>query len=309
MTKTPRNSKYLWIAIITAVAVTSILVVGTAVASDKVYAGNYRVRGNIATNNCGNEFLPFNVSCSNKSSQVQGDENAAALTSTQKTPTSALPDMIFDGFLNIKEAIITPFGQTDPPVGNTNGGLDAFLKTHGLIPQDGQGGAFGYGILTNNTSTGDGSLIVTTTHAGVLDSAVQQDINDPVWHNHMIQLVDDASHCGRDKSGEPNPAVGNITWQQPGHVEIAGKTAHLIGIPNQFSSPSSFDPNGPNQTYEPGNVVENVVSFKLAPVPSTGGSAPDGTLKAVCVTDITPAEKVIDNSIHSTGPLLNYMDH
>jgi hypothetical protein len=76
-------------------------------------------------------------------------------------------------------------------------------------------------------------------------------------------------------------------------VQIAGTTAHLTGIPNKFSSPSSFAPSGPNQTYEPGNVAENVVSFKLSPVPSDGGSAPDGTLKAVCVTDITPAKNLI----------------
>lgn len=295
MTKTSRNRKYL-LAIITVAAVTSILVgtaivtstlIGTAVASEKTYSGNSRVQKNIATNDCGNEFISSNVLCSNTGSQVQGDENAVVLASAQNAPKSALPDIILDGFLKIKDAIIRPFGQTDPPVGNTNGGLDAFLKTHGLIPENGQGGAFGYGILTTNTRTGDGSLIVATTHKGVLDSAEQQNINDPVWHNHMVKLVDDPIHCGTDK------AVGQITWEQPGHVQIAGTTAHLIGIPNQFSSPSSFDPSGPNQTYEPGNVAENVVSFKLVPVPSDGGSAPDGTLKAVCVTDITPAESFI----------------
>jgi len=300
MTKTPRNRKYL-LAIITVAAVTSILVgsailisiLGTAVASEKAYTGNSRFPGNIATNDCGNEFISSNVLCSNTGSQVQGDENAAALASIQNAGKSTLPDIILDGFLKIKDAIIRPFGQTDPPVGNTNGGLDAFLKTHGLIPENGQGGAFGYGILTTNTRTGDGSLIVTTTHKGVLDSAEQQNINDPVWHNHMIKLVSDASHCGTDKSGKPNPAVGQITWEQPGHVQIAGTTAHLTGIPNKFSSPSSFAPSGPNQTYEPGNVAENVVSFKLSPVPSDGGSAPEGTLKAVCVTDITPAKNLI----------------
>ena len=256
-------------------------------ASEKAYAGNSRVQGNIATNDCGNKFIPVHVLCSNTGSQVQGDDNAVALTSIQKAPIPTLPDILLGGFLKIKEAIITPFGQIDPPVGNTNGGLDAFLKTHGLIPENGQGGAFGYGILTVNTRTGDGSLIVATTHAGVLDSAEQQDINDPVWHNHMVKLVDDPSHCGTDK------AVGQITWEQPGNVQIAGRTAHLTGIPNQFSSPSSFDPNGPDQTYEPGNVAENVVSFKLVPVPSSGGSAPGGTLEAVCVTEITPADNLI----------------
>ena len=103
MTKTPRNGKYLWIAIITAVAVTLILVVGTAVASDKAYASNSRVQGNTATNDCGNKFIPISVLCSNTGSQVQGDGNAATLTSTQNAPKSALPDMIFDGFLNIKK--------------------------------------------------------------------------------------------------------------------------------------------------------------------------------------------------------------
>ena len=103
----------------------------------------------------------------------------------------------------------------------------------------------------------------------------------------MVKLVNDPTHCGKDK------AVGQITWEQPGHVQIAGNTANLIGIPNQFSSPSSFHPSGPDETYEPGNVAEHVVSFKLVPVPSGGGSAPGGTLEAVCVTQITPAENLI----------------
>ena len=198
-----------------------------------------------------------------------------------------MPDIIFNGFLKIKDAIIRPFGQTDPPVGNTNGGLEAFLITHGLIPENGQKGAAGYGILTTNTRTGDGSLIVATTHAGVLDSAEQDGIQDPVWHNHMVKLGTDSAHCGTA------PAVSQITWEQPGDVQITGRTAHLIGIPNQFSSPSSFNPSGPDQTYEPGNVVERVVSFKLVPVPASGGSAPGGTLDAVCVTEITDAENLI----------------
>ncbi|MGA7368439.1 MAG: hypothetical protein WBX01_04870, partial [Nitrososphaeraceae archaeon] len=78
-----------------------------------------------------------------------------------------------DGFLTIKEAIIKPFGEVDPPQASLvqpgMGGLNAFLKTHGLIPENGEGGAFGYGILTENTESGDGSLTVATTHAGVLD--------------------------------------------------------------------------------------------------------------------------------------------
>jgi hypothetical protein len=84
-----------------------------------------------------------------------------------------------------------------------------------------------------------------------------------------------------------------ISWEQPGSVQIEGKTAKLIQIPNQFSSPNSFDPAGTSQDYEPGNDVQQVVSFKLVPVPSTGGSAPDHTLDAVCVTEIEDAQNLI----------------
>jgi len=276
--------KYLWIGII--VTVTSMLTIGSAIAFDKAYAGGYdRNQAIVETNDCGNESIPTNVLCSNTGSDIQGDENAVALTSRQQAPISLLPDIITDGFLTIKEAIIKPFGDPNPPLGN-EGGLEAFLKTHGLIPVNGEGGAFGYGILTTNTESGLG-LTVATTHAGVLDSVEQQDISDPIWHNHMVKLGEDQTNCGTD------PAVVQITWEQPGDVLIEGKTAHLINIPNQFSSPSSFDPNGPDQNYEPGNEVQNVVSFKLVPVPAGGGSAPDGTLQAVCVTDITPAENII----------------
>jgi hypothetical protein len=281
MTKTRVNGYALMLAIM---AITSVVTVGYVVANDKAYAGDYnRNQGYSGTNSCGNEDMPMDVQCSNTNSGVHGRDNRAALATAQGGPLiSEVPDKIFDGFLTIKEAIVKPFGQPNPPLGNTNGGLDAFLKTHGLIPQNGEGGAFGYGILTTNTQTGDGSLTVATTHAGVLDSAEQQDIGDPVWHNHVVKLADDPANCKRD------PAVGQITWEQPGDVLIEGKTAQLIKIPNVFSSPSSFNPNGPDKTYEPGNDVQNVVSFKLVPVPPSGGSAPDGTLEAVCVTDITP---------------------
>jgi hypothetical protein len=115
-----------------------------------------------------------------------------ALDSRQQAPISLLPDIITDGFLTIKEAIIKPFGDPNPPLGN-EGGLEAFLKTHGLIPVNGEGGAFGYGILTSNSAGGLG-ITVATTHAGVLDSAEQVDINDPIWHNHVVILGSDQTN-------------------------------------------------------------------------------------------------------------------
>lgn len=245
------------------------------------------------TNACGNDFFPINIGCQNTGSQTQGDENGVALTAQQTFPEflREIPRKIVDGFLTIKEAIIKPFGAIDPSPDTITqpsmGGYNAFLKTLGLIPENGEGGAFGYGILTENTETGDGSLTVATTHAGVLDSVKQANINDPIWHNHMVALGDDATNCGTD------PAVAKISWEQPGNVDVKGKSISLTKIPNEFSSPSSFDPTGADEDYNPGNVVQQVVSFKLVPVPSTGGSAPDGTLVAVCVTDITPAENLI----------------
>jgi hypothetical protein len=293
MSKTKVN-KYIEMVVVV-VAITLAVTISSVVAYEKAYAEEYN--GNQAyseANSCGNEDMPMKVQCSNTNSDVHGRDNTATLATAQGRPLiSEAPDKIFDGFLTIKEAFIKTFGELNPPLGNEEGGLDAFLKTHGLIPQNGEGGAFGYGILTKNTETGDGSLTVATTHAGVLDSAQQQNIDDPVWHNHVVKLAlppeppDPNYPCGTD------PSVAQITWKQPGDVLIKGKTAELTNIPNVFSSPSSFDPNGDDETYEPGNRVQNVVSFKLAPVPEDGGSAPDGTLQAVCVTDITPAEKVI----------------
>jgi hypothetical protein len=43
--------------------------------------------------------------------------------------------------LRIKTAIVEPFNGPQP-------GSEAFLITHGLIPENGEGGGFGYGLLT-----------------------------------------------------------------------------------------------------------------------------------------------------------------
>jgi YVTN family beta-propeller protein len=40
---------------------------------------------------CGNEFLPVNIGCQNTDSEIQGDENAAALTAQQTFPEVKLP--------------------------------------------------------------------------------------------------------------------------------------------------------------------------------------------------------------------------
>ncbi len=60
---------------------------------------------------------------------------------------------------------------------NDDDELTATLNVEGLlIPINGTGGAFGYGILTDD---GD-AILVTHTHPGVLDSEAQRLIEDPV---------------------------------------------------------------------------------------------------------------------------------
>jgi hypothetical protein len=131
------------------------------------------------------------------------------------------------------------------------------LVTKASIPKDGNSGAFGYGVITGE------SVIVTTTHKGVLDSEAQNNENDPIFHNHYVRLGDDPQgRCGTD------PAVLAITFDSPGKVQVGGQAAELSELPKSSE--------GISQNSD----VDKVVSFKLKP---TNG--------AVCVTDIKPAEK------------------
>ena len=154
--------------------------------------------------------------------------------------------------------------------------LSARLTTEGEIPTDGSEGAFGYGILTND---GD-AILVSTTHAGVLDSEEQDYIRDPTWHNHLVTLDEDVEQCGTD------PGVEDITWQSPGEVRINDNRASISDVPtDEFEGWHSIT--GEELSMTLGEDVSNVVSFRLDPVfdEETG-------LEAVCVTDITPAEDI-----------------
>src|ERR671910_3428074 len=159
---------------------------------------------------------------------------------------------------------------------SANGELNARLITEGVIPTDGSEGAFGYGILTDD---GD-AILVSTTHAGVLDSEEQNYILDPTWHNHFVTLGE-VAECGEDQG------VVDITWQSPGEVRINDNRARISDVPtDEFEGWHSIT--GEELSMTLGEDVSNVVSFKLDPV----FDEEDG-LQAVCVTDITPAE-VID---------------
>jgi hypothetical protein len=149
--------------------------------------------------------------------------------------------------------------------------LDARFTTGAPIPTNGTEGAFGYGILTED---GD-AILVSTTHAGVLDSEEQRSIEDSIWHNHFVRLGN-VGQCGEDQG------VIDITWQSPGEVGIDNNNATISQIPtNGFEDTDSVTDEPLSMTL--GVDVSNVVSFKLNPV-----IGEDGSLEAVCVTDITP---------------------
>lgn len=159
--------------------------------------------------------------------------------------------------------------------------LSARLTTEGVIPTDGNEGAFGYGILTTD---GD-AILVATTHAGVLDSEEQNYILDPAWHNHFVTLDEGVAECGED------PGVVDITWQSPGEVRINENRARISDVPtDEFEGWHSIT--GEDLSMTLGEDVSNVVSFRLDPV----FDEQDG-LQAVCVTDIMPAEDIDVNSI------------
>ncbi len=165
-------------------------------------------------------------------------------------------------------------------------GLYAALIAHGVIPKDGKGGAFGYGLLTaKGGSVQTSAVIVTTTHAGVLDSSVQKDKFDPVWHNHFVSLKTPAPGSLCAKAGAPFQ-VDKITLNQPGRVTVDNQLAFMQNIPREFRSPDALHPDGPI-TLRPGNDVRQAVAFDLVPLPSAQN------LKAVCVDNVTPADKTI----------------
>ena len=83
---TRMNSKYM--VVIAAMAV--MLIGATAFATDSAFAGGHghkkSYEKNQATsqvNECGNGFMPYNVGCQNTATQIQGDDNAAALAAEQ----------------------------------------------------------------------------------------------------------------------------------------------------------------------------------------------------------------------------------
>ena len=144
------------------------------------------------------------------------------------------------------------------------------------IPVDGTT-AFGFGIISG---AGLEAIAVTTTHAGVKDSEAQSDANDPVFHNHYVALQDSQS----DGTGLcPGLEVRDITFEEPGDVDIEGKKTIMEDVPYYFSGTHSLS-NDPI-TFRADSSVGAAVSFTIDPVDGTGQTnAVD--IQAVCINDV-----------------------
>lgn len=201
-----------------------------------------------------------------------------ALVMAIAVPTNAvLASALPSPFLTIKTAVIN------------SAGLDAVIPTDGIIPKDGSGGAFGYGIITK---AGNNAVIVATTNQGVKDSVAQGSHAGPVWHTHFVRLgVGITGYC------RMNPEIQAITLQEPGRVVVVGSVAILQLIPSSFAGTDGLT--GNPLVLTPGHNVQNVVSFVLAP------QVVGGALKAVCVENITPAQHLVKNPGDIIGDLIN----
>ncbi|MGI9567094.1 MAG: hypothetical protein ACR2LL_08800 [Nitrosopumilus sp.] len=196
-----------------------------------------------------------------------------ALTLTMTSIGTALANAV-DPFLEISKAEIEVDDEE----------LEAELETHGIIPTDGTGGAFGYGVITG---AGLEAIIVATSHPGVLDSDAQEYILDPVMHSHFVALQD--SQTGGTGLC-PGPEVRDITWEEPAEVDVSGDEIEIEEVPTDgFSGTHSIT--GDPVSFNMGTDVGNVVSFRLAPV----FNAANG-LQAVCVNiiDDSPDELEIE---------------
>jgi hypothetical protein len=151
----------------------------------------------------------------------------------------------------------------------------AIFNTKSNIPTDGTGGAFGYGYISG---AGLEAIAVTTTHGGVLDSEAQSGAGDPVWHNHYVALqqLDDDAKC-------PGLEVKNISFQEPGDVDVKHKFASMEDVPYYFAGTDSLS-SEPISFNADGNVGA-AVSFTINPVDGSGATSLTD-IQAVCINDV-----------------------
>jgi len=165
---------------------------------------------------------------------------------------------------------------------------------------------FGYGALT------DGTHVVGASHGGVngfLDSAAQSNAQDPIPHNHLINLVaatntPDDNDCF-DQGG--NFVVQSLSFESPG-VAMFGGTKNtgidddeikIWEVPKVFQARDALDLGAGSQTFTLGNLglTPPVVSFHLS-------LSDDG----VCVTEADSVDASLEDLIPKVGGLSMVID-
>ena len=167
--------------------------------------------------------------------------------------------------------------------------LDSQITTATRISKGGTDGAFGYGVVTLDGLGGTGdSLMVATTHAGVLDSEKQEgNAFNPVWHNHFVQLALAGLYCtsSNDAAGLPALEVSNLSFESPGKVKVKQQNQlFLEDMPGVFTGTNALT--GSPLTWTPNTDAEIVVQFTLRPVDDDGNTTLDFT--HVCVENTIP---------------------
>ena len=155
----------------------------------------------------------------------------------------------------------------------------------GPIPEDGSGNAFGYGVISGS---GLEAFAVTTTHAGVLDSVAQNnDASNPVFHNHYVAL----QNSQLDDNGTelcPGLEVRDITFEEPGDVNVKSNKATMVNVPLEFEGTHSLFPEVEVDFSTDGD-AGMAVSFTIDPVDGDGKTSLTD-IQAVCINDVAPAK-------------------
>jgi hypothetical protein len=187
---------------------------------------------------------------------------------------------------------------------NNEGIMKATITTEGPIPANGKGGAFGYGLITDDTS----AVLALTTHLCVSDTLVQGDARDKIcdddevvglldalteidgldvvhddatFHAHMLVLKGtELEEC----AGSPDP-----TFAQ---VDVPATLAYNAANESEEGALDILSPSWPVKVHgnhiTVGNVpldalpdsgVEGIVSYGIHP------EATDGVVTNLCLTN------------------------
>lgn len=175
--------------------------------------------------------------------------------------------------------------------------LKATIEANGPIKNNGQLGAYGYGLITDNDNIIN-NVLALTTHMCASDSPVQGNVNDnrcpspvgllapeftrandgPIFHAHVLDLMPNTAACNAvannaglevdvGSSLASNGGLGGVSPDFP--IKVSGKTITVgnvpVGVDNGVAD----------------STVESVASFEIV------GLATGSSLEHLCLTNLT----------------------